>query len=194
MVGDSGPAEVADLIERGLLVVNDGYRAKNSELADHGLPFARGGNIAGGFDFEDADRFPEESLYRVGEKVSEPGDVVFTSKGTVGRFAFVVEDTPRFVYSPQLCFWRSLDHSVIYPRWLFYWMHGGEFFGQYSGVKGQTDMADYVSLSDQRRMLITLPPIEEQRRIAEILGTLDDKINLNHRTNRAVEVPAAMAG
>ena len=184
MVVESAPIKVAGLIERGLLVINDGYRAKNSELADHGLPFARGGNIAGGFHFEDADRFPEETLNRIGDKVSQPGDVVFTSKGTVGRFAFVTEETPRFVYSPQLCFWRSLDPNVIYPRWLFYWMQGGEFFSQYAGVKGQTDMADYVSLGDQRRMLITLPPVQEQRRIAEILGALDEKIELNQRMNR----------
>ena len=190
MVRDSAPTEVADLIGRGVLAINDGYRAKNSELADHGLPFARGGNIDGGFHFEDADRFPEESLDRVGEKVSQPGDAVFTSKGTVGRFAFVAEDTPRFVYSPQLCFWRSLNHDVIAPRWLFYWMRSGEFFGQYSGVKGQTDMADYVNLRDQRCMFITVPSIAEQRDTAEVLGALDDKIGLNRRTNQTLEAMA----
>ena len=38
--------------------------------------------------------------------------MVFTSKGTVGRFAFVKDDTPRFVYSPQLCYWRSLNADI----------------------------------------------------------------------------------
>src|SRR5690242_9798192 len=115
MAADSAPTQVAELIERGVLVINDGYRAKNSELSSRGLPFARGGNIDGGFHFDGADRFPEENLDRVGEKVSRPGDAVFTSKGTVGRFGYVAADTPRFVYSPQLCFWRSLDHDVIDP-------------------------------------------------------------------------------
>jgi type I restriction enzyme S subunit len=54
------------------------------------------------FNFKDVDYFPEKDLAKVGEKISQPGDVVFTSKGTVGRFAIVREDTPRFVYSPQL--------------------------------------------------------------------------------------------
>ena len=150
------PRSTGDLIAEGSLAIGDGYRAKNSELSTSGLPFARAGNINSGFQFDEADRFPEQDLAKVGDKVSQPSDVVFTSKGTVGRLAFVRETTPRFVYAPQLCFWRSLAPDVIDARWLYYWMCGDEFTQQVSGVKGQTDMADYVSLTDQRRMAITL--------------------------------------
>lgn len=175
------------LIAQAKLLIGDGYRAKNSELAISGLPFARAGNIDNGFHFENADRFPEEDLQKVGEKVSQLGDVVFTSKGTVGRLALVRMNTPRFVYAPQLCYWRILDCDVIDHRWLYYWMCGSEFIQQVAGMKGQTDMADYVSLTDQRRMEITLPPIAEQRAIAAILGALDDKIEQNRRTAQALE-------
>lgn len=183
--------EVSDLIGEGKLVVGDGYRAKNEELSSKGLPFARAGNINDGFRFEDADYFPDLELARVGNKVSQPGDVVFTSKGTVGRFAFVRPGIPRFVYSPQLCFWRSLDRNHIDSRFLYYWMYGREFFIQFKGVAGQTDMAEYVSLTDQRRMHITLPNIEEQRAIAHILGTLDDKIELNRKLIETLEAMAS---
>ncbi len=188
--GRWGRREVRDLIRDGVLVVGDGYRAKNSELSDSGLPFARAGNVADGFRFSGADRLPESGLHKVGDKTSRSGDVVFTSKGTVGRFAFVHDDTERFVYSPQLCFWRSLDREVIDPRFLHCWMRGPEFFGQFTGVAGQTDMAEYVSLTDQRRMFITLPPLAQQRTIAHILGTLDDKIELNRRMNATLEAMA----
>jgi type I restriction enzyme S subunit len=187
MPGDWIEYKTSELIANGKLAIGDGYRAKNSELVATGLPFARAGNINNGFLFNDADLFPEKDLPRVGEKVSRLGDVVFTSKGTVGRFAFVKETTPQFVYSPQLCYWRSLDHGMIDPRFLYYWMNGREFWGQASGVKCQTDMADYVSLTDQRRMKVTLPPIAEQRAIAHILGALDDKIELNRKMNETLE-------
>jgi len=182
-----GTFRVQQLIDAGVLAVGDGYRAKNIELASHGIPFARAGNIDGGFLFNDADHFPEADLHKVGDKISLPGDVVFTSKGTVGRFAYVLPETPRFVFAPQLCYWRSLDPNVIDSRFLLYWMHGEEFWEQADAVKGQTDMADYVSLTDQRRMWITLPPLPEQRAIARVLGGLDDKIELNRRMNRTLE-------
>ena len=190
MVTEFQQHEVAKLISDGTLMINDGYRAKNSELSRTGIPFARAGNIDGGFHFEDSDRVPAETLAKVGQKKSQAGDVVFTSKGTVGRFAFVREHTPEFVYSPQLCFWRSLDASLIDPRWLFYWMNGREFYLQFKGVSGQTDMAEYVSLRDQRAMKMTLPLLAEQKRIAEVLGALDDKIELNRRMNATLEATA----
>lgn len=190
MGGDRQVFQVEDLIASGKLLIGDGYRAKNDELSTSGLPFARAGNINDGFRFEDADRFPRENLHRVGNKVSRPGDVVFTSKGTVGRFALVQPGTEAFVYSPQLCFWRSFDHGLIEPRFLYYWMYGREFYLQYKGVAGQTDMAEYVSLTDQRRMYISLPEIAEQRAIARILGALDDKIELNHKMNATIEAMA----
>jgi type I restriction enzyme S subunit len=44
-----------------------------------------------------------------------------------------------------------------------------------------------LSLTDQRRLKITLPPIADQRAIAHILGTLDEKIELNRRMNATLE-------
>jgi len=182
--------KVADLIASGKLWIGDGYRAKNTELYSAGIPFARAGDINDGFHFTSGDHLPEEDAWKAGNKLSEAGDVVFTSKGTVGRFGFVSERIQRFVYSPQLCFWRSLDHEAIHPRFLFYWIQGKEFYRQYKGVSQKTDMAEYVSLSDQRSMEITLPESSSQKAIAHILGTLDDKIELNRKTNETLEAMA----
>jgi type I restriction enzyme S subunit len=172
---------VEELIDRGTLSINDGYRAKNSELGNLGLPFARAKNVREGLSFQDADILSQSSVARAGSKVSEPDDVVFTSKGTVGRVAFVTPRTPRFVYSPQLCFWRVLDQNVLRPRFLYFWMHGAECSRQFYALKGQTDMADYISLRDQRSIEIPLPPVTQQARIVSILGTLDDKVDCNRR-------------
>jgi type I restriction enzyme, S subunit len=180
---EGGTFTVAELIEEGFLSIGDGYRAKNEELSTSGIPFARAGNIDNGFNFVGADCFPVEDLDKVGEKLSRPGDVVFTSKGTVGRFAFVLPSTPRFVFSPQLSYWRSLNQDVIDSRFLYCWMLSREFQKQIDSVKGQTDMADYVSLRDQRDMTIDLPSISQQRAIVRVLGPLNDRIDLNLRTN-----------
>lgn len=133
---EPGRFQTKDLIGRKLLVIGDGYRAKTSELCAEGVPFARARNIQPGFEVFDDDRFPSSKLHKVGERVSRPGDVVFTSKGTVGRFAFVRNDTPMFVYSPQLCFWRSLDIEAIVPRFLYYWMTSREFLAAGGKRKG----------------------------------------------------------
>lgn len=180
----------SNLIKEGLLRIGDGYRAKNSELVPIGIPFARAGNINNGFQFSDADCLPLDYLDNVGEKVSSPGDIVFTSKGTVGRFAFVTQKTKQFVYSPQLCFWRSLNPDKLFPNFIYYWMQGKECLEQIEGLKGQTDMADYVNLADQRQMNMTLPTIAEQKAITAVLSSLDDKIDLLHRQNKTLEAMA----
>jgi type I restriction enzyme S subunit len=169
------------LIAEGVLEIGDGYRAKNSEMGSIGLPFARAGNIDNGFHLENADILHEISVRKAGDKLSRPGDIVFTSKGTVGRFAFVKPATPRFVYSPQLCYWRIKKSSILDPHFLFYWMHGTDFYTQVHQVKSKTTMADYVSLGDQRKMRITAPPLPIQRQIADILSAYDDLIENNTR-------------
>jgi type I restriction enzyme S subunit len=169
------------LIKNGILEIGDGYRAKNSEMGQDGLPFARAGNINNGFHFENADILQENSVWQAKDKISKVGDIVFTSKGTVGRFAFVKHGTPKFVYSPQLCYWRIKKTSIIDPHYLFHWMQGRDFHEQIHKVKSLTTMADYVSLSDQRQMHITAPPLPIQRTIADILSAYDDLIENNMR-------------
>jgi type I restriction enzyme S subunit len=107
------------------LIINDGYRAKNKELDTSGLPFLRVSNLTqDGFRWDNVDFFPVENLDRVGIKISRPGDVVLTTKGTIGRFAFVDKHTPQFVYSPQISFWRVIDPETIDPRFLHCWIRG----------------------------------------------------------------------
>ncbi len=186
----AGSFQIEELIRAGLLEIGDGYRAKNSELSKAGIPFARAANINDGFKFDAADFFPLDSLPRAGNKVSRPGDVVFTSKGTVGRFALVGTGTQQFVYSPQLCFWRSLDQDKLLPEYLYYWMNSVEFLNQIDYLKGQTDMADYVSLRDQRKITATIPDTAIQRGIVDVLKPIDDRIALLRETNATLEAIA----
>ena len=47
-----------------------------------------------------------------------------------------------------------------------------------------------ISQRELRKVQIPLPPLPEQRRIAHILGTLDDKIELNRQMNETLEAMA----
>jgi type I restriction enzyme S subunit len=186
-VTEARRTSTSQLIRDGLLEIGDGYRAKNSELGSVGLPFARAQNVNNGFDFRTADHYPEDKLDLVGSKVSVVGDCVFTSKGSVGRIGFVDATTTRFVYSPQLSYWRSLNHADLFPGYLRYWLQGTEFGVQRDAVKSSTDMADYVNLRDQRRMVISLPQPGTQRKIAAILSAYDDLIENNNRRIKVLE-------
>jgi type I restriction enzyme S subunit len=163
--------KAADLIRDGVLEIGDGYRAKNSELQEPGLPFIRAGDLNNGFDTSGADVLREDSVAKAGTKVSRPGDVAFTSKGTIGRFARVTAHTEPFVYSPQVCFWRSLDREKLHPAILYCWMQSDDLKSQVEAVAGQTDMAPYVSLRDQRQMEVPIFPESQQ-----VIGTEVDSL------------------
>ena len=163
-------AKAAELIHQGILEIGDGYRAKNSELGAPGLPFIRAGDLSNGFDTGGADVLSNASVAKAGTKISRSGDVAFTSKGTIGRFARVTQCTDRFVYSPQVCFWRSLDHTKIHPAIFYCWMRSDDLKLQIAAVAGQTDMAPYVSLRDQRQMEVPIFPKTQSDVVVAIEG------------------------
>jgi type I restriction enzyme, S subunit len=176
---------ISELIDQRIVVIGDGYRAKNSELGTPGLPFIRAGELDNGFNIDNADCLANASVALARDKLSRAGDVGFTSKGTIGRVARVSDRTPRFVYSPQVCFWRSIDPSRLRPSLLYAWMLSGDFSEQVNQISHQTDMAPYVSLRDQRNM--TMPFFgPAQHRIADLLDPLLDRASLNLDQNRTL--------
>ncbi|MFE0021470.1 restriction endonuclease subunit S [Amycolatopsis sp. NPDC059021] len=186
-------ANFGQLIEDGLLEIGDGYRAKLEELGGTGPIFMRAGCMkANGFDWSEAERFNVMSVSKYQTKIGRIGDTVVTTKGnSVGRTAYVGPDIPAFVYSPHLSYWRSLDRGKIIPEFLYYWSRGEEFSRQLRALAHGTDMAPYLSLTDQRRMLISLPPPSVQRGIAFTLRALDDKIAVNDRIADSYEAIVA---
>jgi type I restriction enzyme, S subunit len=192
MAGEWREFVFADLIQTKALEIGDGYRAKNSELGGDGPIFLRAGHVRDThIDFEGVARFHRELAGAVAAKMSRRDDVIVTTKGnSTGRTSYVGDRLPPFVYSPHLSYWRSLDPDRIVPGFLRYWSRSQEFWDQLAGLAASTDMAPYLSLVDQKRLRIVLPPAPEQRVIAHILGTLDDKIELNRRMSETLEAMA----
>lgn len=184
--------KMKDLVEAGVLKISDGYRVTNLELGPTGIPFVRGGDIGDGWiNANTVDHIRPEFAHRVTPKLTEPGDVAFITKGTVGRVGFLRSGQPSVVFAPQVCYWRSLDLSVLDPRFIFYLLRGSEFQANLDAVKTHGFMAaDYVSISDQLNFRLPIPSIADQRAIAGILGALDDKIDLNQRMSETLEAMA----
>jgi type I restriction enzyme S subunit len=182
----------ARLIEAGILEIGDGYQAQNAELGGDGPIFLRAGHVADThIDFTGVERFRSDLADRVRPKMSRPGDVIITTKGnSTGRVSHVTPTMPPFVYSPHLSFWRTRDPRKLDPGFLRYWSRSQEFRSQLLGLKGSTDMAPYLSLADQKRLRITMPPRGQQQSIGESLGALDKKIDLNRRMNETLEAIA----
>ncbi|NBC15767.1 MAG: restriction endonuclease subunit S [Bacteroidetes bacterium] len=82
-------------------------------------------------------------------------------------------------------YYTTFDHSHILPRFFYY-------FTDYTGLNHLKVGTSNPSLQRDvfSEQLIPLPPLPIQRRIADILGALDDKIELNRQMNETLEAMA----
>ncbi|WP_380166907.1 restriction endonuclease subunit S [Jannaschia sp. R86511] len=168
------------LAERGAIIIGDGYRTRRPELSGSGFRILRVADVLNGRIEARGPDFVAESFRRqIGAKAARAGDVLVTTKGTVGRVAMMPALAEEVVYSPQLCFFRVTDRDVVDPRFLSYWFASEAFREQASHRANNTDMAAYINLADIRSLEVSLPTVGTQRAIAEVLGALDDKIAAN---------------
>ena len=120
------------------------------------------------------------------------GDVVITKDSEkhddIGVPALVREDIPNLVCGYHLAILRPRV-SVVDGAYLFYALSTDQAQEQFhSYANGITRFG--LRKSDIGLVEIPLPPLSEQRSIAQVLGTLDDKIELNRRTNATLEAMA----
>jgi len=186
---------VAELQRAGALLVEDGnhgeYHPRPHEFVDEGTAFIRAADLSNGqVRFRLSGRVNDAAVSRIRKGIGQPGDILFSHKGTVGKLARVGSDAPPFVCSPQTTFWRVLDESMLSRAYLYAFMRSHAFIDQWWVRKGETDMADYVSLTAQRQLRVAVPPLAVQQRIASPLTAIDDLIENNWRR---IEVLQEMA-
>ena len=117
------------------------------------------------------------------------GDVVITKDSEkyddIGVPALVREDVPGLVCGYHLAILRPRA-SEVDGTYLFYALSADESQQQFhSFANGVTRFG--LRKADIGLVKIPLPPLPEQRTIAQVLGALDDKIELNRRMNVTLE-------
>ncbi|MCG3183271.1 MAG: hypothetical protein ICCCNLDF_01357 [Planctomycetes bacterium] len=77
------------------------------------------------------------------------------------------------------------NHDAVDPQYFFYALARFDFASSAQGTA-----LPYLTVSVLSKLEVQLPSIPEQLAIASILGTLDDKIELNRRMNETLEAMA----
>jgi type I restriction enzyme S subunit len=114
-----------------------------------------------------------------------PYDVVLSRRCNPGETAFVEPGT-EFALGQNLVLLRA-DGIKVYPPFLRWLVRGPEWWEQVGKFINVGAAFDSLKCADIPNFRLRLPTLPEQRAVANILGTLDDKIDLNRRTNETLE-------
>ena len=181
------------VLEHAPLDIIDGDRGHNyptqAEFSDSGhCLFLNAGNVTTtGFRFAECAFITasKDALLRKGKLRRE--DVVLTTRGTVGNVAYFDESVPfdNVRVNSGMVILRA-HPDVLEPRYLYSFVRSGLFRSQVSALRTGSAQPQ-LPIRDINRIEIPIPPLYEQCAIAHILGTLDDKIELNRRLNETLD-------
>lgn len=79
------------------------------------------------------------------------------------------------------------NKKIINPRFLLYSFLSSDLQNQFRMHDGTGSVVSHIRVPDCLKFEINLPPLHLQNSIVSILGTLDDKIQLNHQINQTLE-------
>ena len=146
------------------------------------IPWATAKDVAGSksrYLGEVQESITELGLDHSSAKVMPKGTVVITARGTVGALAQLDRD----MAFNQTCY-ALISTDKIENDFLYYALKGTLAT---MGTLTYGTVFQTITRKSFNEWLIPLPPLSEQRAIAHILGTLDDKIELNRRMNATLE-------
>ncbi len=118
----------------------------------------------------------------------ESYDVILSRRCNPGETAFVPPGL-ECTLGQNLVLLRSNGNKIFQPylRWA---VQGPDWWEQIQTFLNVGAVFDSLKCADIPNFIIPVPPLPEQRAIAHILGTLDDKIELNRRMNQTLEAMA----
>jgi type I restriction enzyme S subunit len=176
-------AEVA--LPKGLIGGPFGSSLGKKDYVSSGIPVIRGQNLAGPRRFSPNDLVfvtEAKAASELARNLAEPGDVIFTQRGTLGQVGVVPKQPyTRYVISQSQMRLR-VDPDRADATYIYYCFLDA---GMQDTIKSHaiTTGVPHINLGILAELQVPLPPLPEQRAIAEVLGALDDRIEANQRVS-----------
>jgi len=156
------------------------------EYVEDGIPFLRSLNVEPlRINDNDLKYITPEFHSRLSKSSLKPGDVVIVRTGRPGSCAVIPEALP-VANCSDLVIVRC--GPEINARFLAYYINTAASHHVRSHLVGAVQQ--HFNVGSAKTMELRLPSLCEQQRIAEILGALDDKIELNRKMNETLEAMA----
>ena len=115
------------------------------------------------------------------------GDVFVTRTSEtpreLGMSAVALKDYPYATYNGFTKRLRPKDVTVIFPEFIGYYLRSTKFRSLFYGMASSMSTRASLSNGDLLNMKVSIPSFDTQKRIASILFSLDDKIEVNRRIN-----------
>lgn len=151
-----------------------------------GIPQMKGGRI----DFSANPRLISKEDLSEWNKKAGPmaGDVILSRRCNPGETAVVLEES-EFALGQNLVLLRSSGERIL-PEFLRWLVRGPEWWAEIGKFLNVGAVFDSLRCGDIPNFELSIPPLPEQKAIARILGSLDDKIELNRKMNATLEAMA----
>jgi len=157
---------------------------------DKGIPVIRNYNLKDGkIDCTNLSFVSEEGYKeRVKRAIPEESDIIISREAPMG----VVGIVPKGF---QCCLGQRLvllkiDKSKCLPKYLLYTLMSEYVQLQIRRINQTGSIVSNLNISSLRELKIPLHSFEEQKKIANILSAIDDKISLNNQINQELEAMA----
>ena len=170
-----------------------GSNLKISCFVADGFPIIDGANLKGFKVTDNISKFvTEEKARSLSRSIAKRHDVVVTISGTLGQISYIPKGSR---YKEYLCsqrqFRATFDEGVVDIPYLVYYFHSREGQQKILVYANQVGVpALYQPLKNFREIEIPLPPLATQKKIAAVLGAIDDKIETNRKICANLEAQA----
>jgi type I restriction enzyme, S subunit len=157
---------------------------------DKGVIVLRSSNIRNGRLDLSNPSYTDEHHYQERSKRAtiRAGDLVITREAPMGEVCLIPENL-KCCLGQRMVMLRP-DQNRCHGKYLLYAIQSKRVQNQIQSHEGTGSTVSNLRIPSLKKLSIPSPDVETQKVIANILGTLDDKIELNRKTNETLEAMA----